>query len=151
VPRGGEDHLVLARFQVDDREVVDRHGKPRRPGLTAQVDQPLRARRHHRHGQARVGEQQVIVEPADADDADLGGHRAAARKRPRSITTVPSGRAVWNRAAWDWAVLTSPVSQMDTVSDSPGSTGLLNRPYMNPNRAGSESHSACSSARPVTP
>ena len=39
----------------------------------------------------------------------------------------------------------------ETVSASPGHTGRLNRPDMDPNRAGSESQSRCSRARPVTP
>ena len=66
-------------------------------------------------------------------------------KRPRSMTTWPSGRVVWKSAP------PSPVSQMETVSVSPGQTGLLNRPYIDWNRAGSDPHSACSRARPVTP
>jgi hypothetical protein len=45
----------------------------------------------------------------------------------------------------------APSSQMEITSVSPGSTGRLNRPDMEPNRAGSESHRACSSARPVIP
>jgi hypothetical protein len=60
------------------------------------------------------------------------------------MTTVPSGFAVWNRAP--------PSSrQMEVTSVSPGSTGWLNRPDMEPNRAGSPPHTACSSARPVNP
>ena len=61
------------------------------------------------------------------------------------MTTAPSPLAVWNSA------LPSPSRQIDTVSVSPGNTGRLNRPDMDPNRAGSEPHSACSRARPVTP
>jgi hypothetical protein len=60
------------------------------------------------------------------------------------MTTVPSCRAVWNKAP-------PSSSQMETTSVSPGTTGWLNRPDMEPNRAGSEPHTACSSARPVIP
>ena len=45
----------------------------------------------------------------------------------------------------------SPVSQARTVSASPGSTGEANRASMWWNRAGSDPHSAWSSARPVKP
>ena len=45
----------------------------------------------------------------------------------------------------------SPVSQALIVSASPGSTGEAKRASMWWKRAGSEPHSACSSARPVKP
>ena len=45
----------------------------------------------------------------------------------------------------------SPVSQIFTVSASPGSTGDENRPSMCLKRGGSEPHSVWSSARPVKP
>ena len=129
--------------------MIDRHGQPRRPGLTAQVDKTLRARRHHRHGQARVGEQQVIVEPADADDIDLGGHRAAARKRPRSMTTVPSCvRRLEHAPPSPAPRARSSRSNGQRVA---GQHRAVNRPAMDAKRAGSEPHSACSSARPVKP
>jgi hypothetical protein len=59
---------------------------------------------------------------------------------------VPSFLVVWNSA-----VSPSSARQIDTVSGSPGSTGRLNRPAMERNRAGSPSHSTRSRARPVTP
>ena len=62
------------------------------------------------------------------------------------MTTVPSSLVVWNSA-----VSLPSCRQTETVSDSPGYTGRLNRPDMDPNLAGSPSHSACSRARPVTP
>ena len=40
---------------------------------------------------------------------------------------------------------------LDTTNVSPGRTGRLNRPDIEPNRAGSDPHSVCSSARPVIP
>ena len=76
----------------------------------------------------------------------LAGPHARTRSRPRSITTVPSCLVVWNSA-----VSLPSCRQTETVSDSPGSTGRLNRADMDPKRAGSQSHSTCSSARPVTP
>src|ERR1700722_6291938 len=91
------DPLVLARLEVDEREGVDRHRQPRRPGLPAQVNQPLGARRDHRHGQPGVAEQHVLVQRADAQDGELGRHAAGPGRytaRPRSITTVPSLRVV---------------------------------------------------------
>ena len=80
----------------------------------------------------------------------MARHNAPAGSRtwilPRSITTAPSGRVVVN------STVSSPSCRhMEMVSASPGSTGLLNRPYMERNLAGSEPHSSCSRARPVTP
>ena len=69
---------------------------------------------------------------------------------PRSMTTVPSSVAVWKSAVSAPAVPSSG-SQIDTTSVSPGRTGRVNRPDIDPNRAGSEPHSVCSRARPVTP
>src|SRR6202042_3981337 len=85
---------------------------------------------------------------ADATDASAGPRN---RTRPRSMTTVPSSVAVWNRALPPPSSETSSSSQMETTSVSPGRTGRVNRPDIDANRAGSEPHSACSSARPVTP
>lgn len=49
------------------------------------------------------------------------------------MTTVPCCLVVWNSA-----VSLPSWRQTDTVSGSPGSTGRLNRPAMEPNLAGSE-------------
>src|SRR5215469_6287919 len=61
------------------------------------------------------------------------------------MTTVPSSLAVWNCA------VPSAPAQMETTSDSPGSTGLENLPDMDTKRAGSEPHTSCSSTLPVMP
>jgi hypothetical protein len=86
----------------------------------------------------------IPLEPAPHRAIRRTGPQSRTRIRPRSMTTVPSCLAVWNLAP-------PSSSQMETTSVSPGTTGWLNRPDMEPNRAGSEPQTACSSARPVIP
>src|SRR5690348_7482369 len=62
-----------------------------------------------------------------------GREAGAGWNRPLSITTTPSSRVVWKST-----VSLSPCRHIDTVSDSPGSTGRLKRPDIDRNLAGSE-------------
>src|SRR5579875_1636666 len=92
--------------------------------------------------------------------AGTGGEQAAWRcrhamtagprtcTRPLSITTAPSCLVVWKNAVSP-SPARSSASQIETVSRSPGSTGRLNRPDIDRNLAGSEPHTACSTARRV--
>src|ERR1700760_2751776 len=77
VTGGGEDQVLLPTLQVHDREVVDRDWQARGPGFTAQGDQALGPGGDHAHGQGGVGQKDVLVEAADADHRDFGGHEAA--------------------------------------------------------------------------
>ncbi|HTR91138.1 MAG TPA: hypothetical protein VMI73_05290 [Trebonia sp.] len=61
--------------------MVDLDGQPWWRGLTAQVDEPLGARRGHCHGEPGVGEQDMLAEPADADDRAAGRRGADVRCR----------------------------------------------------------------------
>ena len=63
---------------------------------------------------------------------------------PWSMTMSPRWFAVRNCAF-------PPSVHMDTVSVSPGITGLENRAFMERNLAGSPPQSACNRARPVKP
>src|SRR5205823_2184336 len=93
-----------------------------------------------------LGHRPVVVEAIGGPTGPLlPRERQPKWHKPLSTTTVSPGRRVWKTAS------PSPVRQIEIVSSSPGNTGDVNRASIERNRAGSLSHSALSSARPVWP
>src|SRR5581483_2914420 len=130
--------VAVRTQESDEAQLVVSNAVEQRGGVGRRVDEDaLTARPRGRHDPC-VGLRQPQRKTFD--------HHAQLEYsiRPLSITTSPRWVSVRNRAE-------SPSTHIDTVSVSPGYTGLEKRASIDLNRAGSESHSACSSARPVKP
>src|SRR5258708_11655637 len=103
-------------------------------------------------GEGTVGQQNGVSgqRPPNRETTAAPAESAAEARQPKrhsplSTTTTSPGRRVWNTAS------PSPVRQIEIMSSSPGNTGEVNRASIDLNRAGSLSHSAPSSPRPVNP